>query len=52
MIQFMRFDPPFSGFHKQVRIGILIREKRIKRKTYGLSLFFDFLVADRNRFGS
>lgn len=48
MIQLVGFNPPFSGFHQQLRIVIFIRKKSVERQSNALALSRDFLVANLN----
>ncbi len=46
----MLTNPPFSDFHKQLRIVIFVSEKGVERQTDIWSIFSYFFITNRNHF--
>ena len=52
MIEFVRLDLPFGGFHQKLRIVILVGEEGIEGQSDPITLLADPAVANSDGLGS
>ncbi|WP_457282853.1 hypothetical protein [Polaromonas sp. P5_D5] len=50
VVQPVRLDPPFCGFHQEFRVVILVGKKRVERHADVFAFLFDFVFANIDYF--